>query len=121
MNPEQALRPFSWLTIILGALTILTFLAVTPSQERVVPVLRGGYGGSVENTKTVSSPPTTVSESPASGSASLPPSPYPYPGDTAAVTDTREFLKIYYNAQMQTRNVAGLARRVETTVRGYEG
>lgn len=47
--------------------------------------------------------------------------PYPYPGGNVAVTDTRELLKVNYSASMQTRDVAGLTRRVETTVRGYEG
>ncbi len=47
--------------------------------------------------------------------------PYPYPGGDVPVTDTRELLKINYNASMQTRDVAGLTRRVETTVRGHEG
>jgi len=48
------------------------------------------------------------------------PYPYPGPGDVSA-TDTREFLKINYNASMRTRDVSGLTRRVETTVRGYSG
>jgi hypothetical protein len=47
--------------------------------------------------------------------------PYPYPNPDVPVTDTREFLKIYYNASMQTRDVPALTRRVETTVRGYDG
>ncbi len=47
--------------------------------------------------------------------------PYPYPSPDVPITDTREFLKIYYNASMRTRDVPGLTRRVETTVRGYDG
>jgi hypothetical protein len=47
--------------------------------------------------------------------------PYPYPNPDVPVTDTREFLKIYYSASMQTRDVPALTRRVETTVRGYDG
>lgn len=47
--------------------------------------------------------------------------PYPYPSGNVAATDTRELLKVHYSASMQTRDVAGLTRRVETTVRGYEG
>jgi hypothetical protein len=47
--------------------------------------------------------------------------PYPYPSGNVAATDTRELLKVNYNASMQTRDVAGLTRRVETTVRGHEG
>ncbi|MDO8512534.1 MAG: DUF4349 domain-containing protein, partial [bacterium] len=47
--------------------------------------------------------------------------PYPYPNPDVPVTDTREFLKVNYNASMLTRDVPGLTRRVETTVRGYDG
>ena len=47
--------------------------------------------------------------------------PYPYPNPDVPVTDTREFLKIYYSASMRTRDVPALTRRVETTVRGYDG
>ena len=47
--------------------------------------------------------------------------PYPYPNPEVPITDTREFLKVYYNASMQTRDVPALTRRVETTVRGYDG
>ena len=47
--------------------------------------------------------------------------PYPYYNQDVPVTDTREFLKVNYNASMQTRDVQGLTRRVETTVRGYNG
>lgn len=49
------------------------------------------------------------------------PYPYPYQNPDVPVTDTREFLKTYYNASMRTRDVQGLTRRVETTVRGYGG
>lgn len=47
--------------------------------------------------------------------------PYPYQNPEVPATDTREFLKVYYNASMRTRDVQGLTRRVETTVRGYDG
>lgn len=46
---------------------------------------------------------------------------YPYSGGDVAVSDARELLKINYTASMHTRDVAGLTRRVETTVRGYDG
>jgi hypothetical protein len=55
-----------------------------------------------------------------SGSAYYP-SPYPYSNPDVPVTDTREFLKTYYTASMYTRNVQDMTRRVETTVRGYDG
>ena len=47
--------------------------------------------------------------------------PYPYQNPDVPITDTREFLKMYYNASMRTRDVPALTRKVETTVRGYDG
>lgn len=47
--------------------------------------------------------------------------PYPYQNPDVPVGDTREFLKVYYNAYMQTRDVPALTRKVETTVRGHSG
>ena len=44
-----------------------------------------------------------------------------YSGGTPDVTDTREFLKTSYNANMKTREVQELTRRAETTVRGFDG
>lgn len=47
--------------------------------------------------------------------------PYPYPSGDVPATDTRELLKVNYSASMEARDVVGLTRRVETTVRGHEG
>jgi len=51
----------------------------------------------------------------------MPSYPMPYPGTDASANDTREFNKIFYNAQMQTRDVQGLTKRIETVVRGHAG
>ncbi len=45
----------------------------------------------------------------------------PYYNQGVPITDTREFNKIDYNATIRTRDVEGLTRRVETTVRGSGG
>ncbi len=46
---------------------------------------------------------------------------YPYPNPSVPANDTRELLKVSYGATMRARDVQGLTRRVETTVRGYSG
>src|SRR3989344_568047 len=113
----------SWLTIALALLAIVTFFAI--SDTSVQYVTRMGFGGGVgysEGTKAV--PPMmdgSVTSAPSTGMMSPDYYPYPYPNPDVPVTDTREFLKIYYNASMQTRDVPALTRRVETTVRGYDG
>lgn len=110
----------SWRTIVLIILTIVTFIAVSgPSVRYAVPMMGvAREGGGV------------VMDSVSSGGA-LPPTetkgapdvyyPYPYPNPDVPITDTREFLKVYYSAFMRARNVQGLTRRVETTVRGFGG
>jgi hypothetical protein len=119
----------SWLTIILALVAIVTFFAI--SNPDVYYATRMGYGGGVmENTSTKAVPPSAVGEpmmdrgvasAPAGGMTRPEYYPYPYPNPEVPVTDTREFLKTYYNAAMLTRDVLALTRRVETTVRGYDG
>ena len=47
--------------------------------------------------------------------------PYPYRNPEISAVDTREFLKVRYDANMRTRNVQGLTHRVEATVREHNG
>src|SRR3989344_3622342 len=111
----------SWLTIALALLAIITFVAIyRPNIQYAVPMGRGG--GIMENSVSSGAvPPTSVGAPMMDNSLSKTYYPYPYPSPDVPITDTREFLKIYYNASMQTRDVQGLTRRVETTVRGYDG
>ena len=119
-------RNASWLTIGLAIVTVVTLLTVSGSDM--------GYGGGYD----YSSGPTggmrtdgvqlENSSAPSAGmptgntSVMIAPDYYPIRGGgEVSATDTREFLKVYYNATMQTRDVPGLTRRVETTVRGYDG
>ncbi len=121
------LRDASWLTIALAGLTVLTFLAVADhtGPYSVMPAMSvGDY--SMNN-----SGPGALPTSGAESSPSMAPAPdmqgrdlsypYPYPHPEVPATDTREFLKIYYNAVLRTRDVPALTRRVETVVRGYDG
>jgi hypothetical protein len=116
-------RSISWLTILLAVLTIGTFIAV--SNPSYGPYYRGG--GVMESSRGTMPPssagvPVTDASmpSPEGMKTSTIYYPYPYPSDVP-VTDTRELLKVYYNATMRTRDTQGLTRHVVTTVRGYEG
>ncbi|MCR4333712.1 MAG: DUF4349 domain-containing protein [Patescibacteria group bacterium] len=119
----------SWITIVLALLAVITFFAVSnPSAQYAT---RMGFGGGMmEYSDTKAVPPNSGGGVPmmdgsvtSSAGAMMRPDyyPYPYPSPDVPVSDTREFLKIYYNATMQTRDVPALTRRVETTVRGYDG
>ena len=128
-NNETTSRSFrprhvSWLTIVLAILAIITFIAISRPNPQ--------YGwGVMESSRTSGVVPPTPSGVPMEDIGNSNPSkgmmdsdlyyPYPYPNPDVPVTDTREFLKTYYNASMRTRNVQELTRRVETTVRGYGG
>jgi len=119
----------SWLTIVFALLAIVTFFIV--SNPRIQYVTRMGYGRGVTEsslgTKTlspavgVSMMDNGVTSAPTGGMMRPDYYPYPYQNPDVPITDNREFLKIYYNASMQTRDVPALTRRVETTVRGYDG
>ncbi|MDO8575825.1 MAG: DUF4349 domain-containing protein [bacterium] len=128
-------RRVSWLTIVLALLAVGTFLAIAqPNAQYYVPQMMDGLllgpGPKISSTDPIvpqgiqvdyaesSYAPTSVQGSMMDSRAYYP---YPYPSPDVPVTDTREFLKVNYNASMQTRDVQGLTRRVETTVRGYDG
>lgn len=125
-NDQSAPQSFlpghiSWLTIVLALLAIGTFIAVSgPGGQYITPMGIGGGGAEYSgNTKAVS--PTSVGAPMMDRGVTNVYYPYPYPNPDVPVTDTREFLKIYYSALLRTRDVPGLTRRVETTVRGYGG
>lgn len=87
----------SWLTIVLVILVVVTFLAV--SNPSVHYATRMGFGeGMMESSDVKSLPPNF-----GGGAPMMEPDyyPYPYPNPDVPITDTREFLKIYYNASMQ--------------------
>jgi len=119
-------RDASWLTIGLAVLTVVTFLAVSgPRGQYGYPVTMMGSGWAEDSGGTRAVTPMSgveLDNASAPSAGMMAPDYYPYPGGgEVPVTDTREFLKTYYSATMQTRNVATLTRRVETTVRGYDG
>ncbi|MEK7113620.1 MAG: hypothetical protein AAB873_02205 [Patescibacteria group bacterium] len=44
-----------------------------------------------------------------------------YRENNLSIKDNREFLKIGYNATLETRNTSDLAKKIEITVRGFDG
>src|SRR3989344_469999 len=138
MTDEPNQRHFSWsgiswLTIVLALLTVVTFFAVNETGGRYIISMMESGGGVAYTNGTMAVPPTAGDIAVRESSASSAPSPammnskayypdrYPYYNQDVPVTDTREFLKVYYSANMRTRDVQGLTRRVVTTVRGYDG
>lgn len=131
MNNDQFTSPsflpwhLSWLTVVLALLALGTFIAISsPSVQYPIPM--GTRGGWVESSESGGGAVPPMMDTGVSNSAKGTPDmgmyyPYPYPNPDVSATDTREFLKIYYNAFMRTRDVPALTRRVETTVRGYTG
>ena len=106
----------SWLTVALAILAIGTFLAISSPNARYITQMgmSGGTTGYSNSSEIV--PPTAVGVPTKDIGAH-----YPYPNPDVPVTDTREFMKVYYNASLLARDVQGLTRRVETTVRVYDG
>lgn len=133
----------SWLTIILGLITIGTFIAIARPDIQYYPYMRGGVvpppmmeSGSTNTGDTygpsgmMRATDVSVSNAPmmsqgmgggVSAQYAYPPDYYPYPSPDVPANDTRELLKVNYGVDMRTRDVPGLTRHVETTVRGHGG
>jgi len=117
----------SWLTIAFAIMAIITFFVIASPRSQYYVAQMGFGGGMMETSDVKAVPPSSGGAAPMMNdgvtSETMRPDyyPYPYPNPDVPITDTREFLKIYYNASMQTRDVPALTRRVETTVRGYNG
>jgi hypothetical protein len=116
----------SWLTIAFALLAIITFFAISNPSVQYATRMGFGGGGVMEYSDTKAIPPNAgggvqMMDVGVASNRIMSPGYYPYPNPEVPVTDTRELLKIYYNASMQTRDVPALTRRVETTVRGFDG
>jgi len=118
MDTDPTVRPFrshnlSWLTIMLAVATVITFfITANPDMSGPIPVMMGNYKEGSTGSGAPSMPARDMS---------IAPDYYPYPGTTPDAGDTREFLKTNYSAEMLTRNLESLSRRVLTTVRGHGG
>jgi hypothetical protein len=135
MNNNQSTRfgflphYVSWLTIVLALLTVGTLIAVSGPSVRQYESTGGGvmYNGTTKAVppQAVGTPMMDTSVSNGSAPSMIGGSsiyyPYPYQNGNVPVTDTREFLQVFYNATMRTRDVPGLTRSVETTVKGFGG
>ena len=119
-----------YLAITFAILAIITFIACSPQQQVIVPAIErmtgGGYG--VSTGSSVPSPSIAQLDTSAPTGATAQSAPtqsmpyYPYPsGGEVPSTDTREYLKQYYNATLKTRHVVDLTLQVATDVRGFGG
>ncbi len=108
----------SWLTVVLALLAVVTFFAISRPDVLYVSPMEFSGGGIESTGSSVAVPPTGMGISEVGLDRY-----YPYPDYNKGVpaTDTREFLKVNYDASIQTRDVQGLTRRVETIVRGHGG
>ncbi|MEQ1500536.1 MAG: hypothetical protein ABL917_04180, partial [Parcubacteria group bacterium] len=123
-------KHFSWLTIVLAILSVVTFFLIYNKNGYYDVTPMGIMGSTVTDyaTREAMPPVAVMGEAQViydSGTAYNKGGgmmyPYPYPNPAVPVSDTREFLKTYYSAYMRTRNVQSLTNRVETVVRGYDG
>jgi len=105
-----------WIAIVFIILALFTFLKLSgDTRYGMMPVDYNGVGGDG-----AVAPSAGMMENNAKVDAGISYSP-PYQQNEVPVTDTREFMKIDYNVQMNTRDVQSLTRRAETVVRGYDG
>lgn len=113
-----------WIAIVLGLLALLAFFFTSdrPYEMRTTSVGFGiSDGGPIPPTMPMRGEVNSADIAVQSSIALPPGMPYPYYGGNPSAKDTREFNKVYYNATMRTRDVPGLTRRAETTIRGHGG
>ncbi len=130
-----------WLAIVFGILALLALANISSSNGGPIYNVMQATGFAVPPTATAPSMPerdTMVVQGSAGvsapssiavdemgkisvGNAMMPVPYYPQYGGTPDAKDTREFNKMYYNANMRTRDVPSLARTLETLVRGSGG
>ncbi|TSC85591.1 MAG: Uncharacterized protein G01um10148_977 [Parcubacteria group bacterium Gr01-1014_8] len=139
-NQTPPHKHIPWLTLALALLAVISYIYMSAyprvmmqnyavsSSEAVIPkgIQVGGAPGvpdapaMMESVDMMQSGGTSAQNAVMRAPDYYPyPKPY-YPG-TPDITDTREFLKKDYGAEMKTRDVLELTKRVETTVRGYDG
>lgn len=108
---EKPARRIPWLSLAFSAMAVLAFFInsvdLTDVAQRNLSaptslgIMPGGSGMVSEN--------------------SMPQMKDSFYNPSAPITDTREFLKQDYNAEVRTRKVDMLASRIQTMVRGYGG
>lgn len=147
MNNDQSRRSIPWFAVLLVIVAVFAFIQIAnegrndlvmygvsessaiipPSEARTM-----GVGSAAPSISPALPPMEDIAYEMdaaqpqamrAVDSMKIAPAPYPpyYQGGTPNANDTREFNKIYYNASLQTRDVPGLTKLVETTVRGNGG
>lgn len=122
----RAARSMPWTSLVFAGLAVIAFFFTSTNIPEFITSYKGTPVAGPTTTQSekniggegVSAPsmPTQMSEDAARNY--YPPS---YPTPIPPVADTREFLKMNYNAAIRTRNVAELTGRVQTTVRGFDG
>ncbi len=127
-KPRKVIR-ISRTKLIIGIVVLLLILATLVVLGRTRNMLVGGghYGAmEMSSSGSVSSadiPRVDFGDDYSVQSNSQYPSRYPtpYPNPSPDSTDTREFLKVSYSAQIQTRDVADKVKDIKNAVRDAEG
>lgn len=116
---------FAWLSLALAGFAVLAFFII-PTLTTNLKVNRTSFlmtaapvpqadKAALPGQQRLNSTQSNLS----AGSAEI--WPQPLPPQTTPSSDTREFLKTSYSANIQTRNVQDLADRLQTTIRGFGG
>src|SRR3989344_2247972 len=118
-------RRIPWLAVALAALAVTSLFVSSENFEggvKMMPAFRVTSSEPIAPSAVPSSASYDMALS-VSGASADSRAYYPLPGygGEVSATDTREFLKMDYNAQIKTRDVQGLVRQTETIVRGNDG
>jgi len=116
--------PYPWLSIAFAGVAILVFFVNISPGEKMLPKILPAILPS-ERSVDIASPLEEQAVAPSHSSNSSKDSyvsmPTTYVSGGSPITDKREFLKTYYNANIKTRNVSDTKNKVELIVRGFGG
>jgi len=117
VSPRRS--PFVWLPVAFSAMAVFVLLFNMAGYPKFSTVGISEQNNDIQVEAPMGFFPASDSYNKSSGSATMP---YPYyREDGLSIADQREFLKVGYNATLQTRHVADLKAKVEMIVRGLDG
>jgi hypothetical protein len=112
---KKVIRVSKKAAIFIGIIVVLGIIAgaiFLQPRGRVYETLGGGT-----STQNIAYP-ETASSTPA---VAYPDKMMPYYQDNSSVKDTREFMKVYYNTEIKTRDVKDVTRDVKSAIRDADG
>lgn len=104
-----------WFSLAFASIAVIVLLVNFVNSEPETTILSSRNYQSGNTSELKMAQPQTIAN------GVIAPDYYPYPGPGGDITDTREFLKIGYNAAIRTRHISDLSQTIRNIIRGVDG